>query len=346
VHNSCCHLTLFLLKGITVPIIKLWAKWFRQGLEMLLFGSLLILSLIILYFGAEFALEASEKVGLYFGLSHLTIGLLIVGFGTSLPEFFVSHISSFRGHYSLALGNVLGSNVANLFLIMGLAGVLVPLGLKAAEIRTQLGLHLGLTVLLAWALSGGKYDWTRGLPLGIFFLVYLHRIWVQMKRTRAMANEEEKNHEKLPIKTWMELLVGFVFLYGGGELLVYSGSHLGKQMGISEFVLSAIVVAFGTSLPELITAILACYKKKDVNLITGNVIGSNIFNVSFVLSGIAPYGFYLEGSYFVELGVLLCAGVFLLLMSLFKFDFKRASGVLFLAGYLGMVTYWIRHITD
>lgn len=308
---------------------------------MLLQVLLLVISIIALYYGAEFALESAEKIGRFFGLSPLVIGLLIVGFGTSLPEFFVSQLASARGHSPMALGNIVGSNVANLFLILGVSGVMTRLYITSDAIKSQLLVHIVLTFILTITLFQTGLVWWTALMLLAFFVFYLWNTFREMKRDRHLREDEESEKEAIHLITIGLLVLGFALLYGGGELLVYSGTNLGELMGVSPYVISAVFVAFGTSFPELVTAILACVKKKNTDLITGNIIGSNIFNVSFVLMSLYPYQIKFDTTYKFELGLLIFASFFLAALSFLKKNFNKFSGVLFLSGYIGAVYYWI-----
>ena len=297
---------------------------------------LLILSLVILYFGAEFALSGAEKVGKYFGLSPLVIGLVIVGFGTSLPEFFVSQISCWGGHPEIALGNIVGSNIANLFLIMGISGLLTELHLSKPEMKEQMVWHLVLTLLLIFVLTRDSFSAFSASFLAVFFFVYMGKTYRKMKKDK-ISEKVDPNRGRLPAMVIVKLILGFAFLYGGGELLVVSGSKLGRLLGIKEYVISAIFVAFGTSLPELITALIACWKKKDADLITGNIIGSNIFNVAFVLASLGGYTMVFDRTFNFEIMVLLGASLFLLLLAALKKNFFRFSGGAFLLVYAGVI---------
>jgi cation:H+ antiporter len=308
---------------------------------MLLQVLLLVISIIALYYGAEFALESAEKIGRFFGLSPLVIGLLIVGFGTSLPEFFVSQLASYRGQSPMALGNIVGSNVANLFLILGVSGLMTRLYITSDAIRSQLLVHIALTIVLTITLAQSGLIWWTALMLFGFFVFYLWNTFREMKRDRHLREDEESEEEAIHLLTFGVLILGFALLYGGGELLVYSGTNLGQLMGVSPFVISAVFVAFGTSFPELVTAVLACVKKKNTDLITGNIIGSNVFNVSFVMMSLFPYNIQYDTTYKVELGLLIFAAFYLATLSFVKKNFNWLSGGIFLSGYFGAVYYWI-----
>lgn len=304
---------------------------------------LLALAIIMLYYGAEFALESAEKIGLALGLSPLVIGLLIVGFGTSLPEFFVSQLACLRGESPIALGNIVGSNIANLFLILGVSGVMVKLHVSRPEIKIQFILHLVLTGLLVFVLFQDRiYPWAAAL-FGSFFVFYLYDTFKQMLKQRHTGHMEDAHEaDKIHWKEYVMLLIGFVFLYFGGELLVKSGSALAALAGVDSFVISAVFVAFGTSFPELVTAIMACRKGKNTDIITGNIIGSNIFNVAFVLASCSFYDIPIKQSFAVEAGLLIFASLFLLGLAYSKRFFGRFSGIVFLACYVLAVLSWVK----
>jgi len=316
---------------------------------MLLQVLFLLLSFVILYFGAEWTLNSAEKVGEFFDLSPLVIGLLIIGFGTSLPELFVSHIAAMSGHPEIALGNVVGSNVANLFLILGLSGILVPLHVFKVEFRQQIFFHLALTAALAIVLSQNYLTPWSALGLGVFFVLYIYLSYKQMTKSRVKAPAKvglvdippiSKRKPVSPVE-FLKLIFGFTLLWAGGKLLVESGSKLGMMWGLSDYVISAVVVALGTSFPELVTAFFACYKKKDTDLILGNIIGSNVFNVAFVLGSLSFYNIELIPDFKVEIIALFVGSLVLLGLAMRKMNFFKVAGVFFLICYAGMVYYWL-----
>lgn len=302
---------------------------------------LFLLSFFLLYFGANFALDGAEKLGKKLGLSNLVIGLLIVGFGTSLPEFFVSQVAAFKGSSGIALGNIVGSNISNLFLIMGGAALLVPLHLKRKDLWEQSLFHIAVTVLMILVLIPSKFNWIGTIILFSFFAVYLYFTFLRMNQQKKLDDTQIPDKVHLSALTLVKLFLGFVLLYFGGDYLVSSGVFLGQAMGINEYVLSAIFVAFGTSFPEFITSLLACLRKKDVDLITGNIIGSNIFNISFVLGSIGIYNMDVSQNFFYEFVALSFACLYLAFMSWKKWDFNWKSGLIFLMCYIGMVIYWV-----
>lgn len=310
---------------------------------MILQVILLIISIAMLYFGANFALEAAEKIGLSFGLSPLVIGLLIVGFGTSLPEFFVSHIAIMDGTPEIAFGNIIGSNVANLFLILAISGIMAPLYILRKEIRIQFILHLILTLIVFYLLMLPRLAPWGGGVLAVFFSFFIFDTFKQMLKQRQLSDEKNMSEaEKVHLKDYLFLLIGFILLYFGGDVLVGSGSKIAEFLGVSSYIISAIFIALGTSFPELITSIMACLKKKNTDIITGNIIGSNIFNIAFILGSISIYNIEITHDFKIEMIVLTVASIFLLALNLFKKNFGRISGIVFLSFYLFSIFNWTK----
>tara|TARA_Y100000768_G_scaffold388980_1_gene389614 strand:- start:15120 stop:16121 length:1002 start_codon:yes stop_codon:yes gene_type:complete len=312
---------------------------YRQRNTVLIPVLILILSIVILYFGAEFSLEGSEKVGLKLGMSPLAIGMLLVGFGTSLPEFFVGHIAAARGEIGIALGSLIGSNIANMLLILGICGLFTKIPSGGKPMRNQFIVHFALGFTLWFVLSQSKLDILSASPLiGICF-VYLFMLYRDFRNEPPIeANQDIGNIPKLVIK----MMAGFGMLYLGGELLVKSGTDLGLMMGIDSYIISAIFIAFGTSFPELVTSLIACFKKKDTELILGNIVGSNLFNCAFILGSLGIYEYPLEGGFHYELVALIGGAGFLVLVSLLGRSFYRASAIFFLGGYAFMVGHWVK----
>ncbi len=309
---------------------------------MLLQIFLLLLSVLLLYYGAEFSLESAEKIGLYLGLSPLVIGLLIIGFGTSLPEFFVSQLATIKGNSSIALGNIVGSNVANIFLILGLSSVLTNLYINTKEIFEQLVFHLVLTFLAFFIFTRKEYNFAMSLLLWIFFFTYLVFTYVDMRKKRKeRILHVDKIEEKIHVKDFLFLFLGFFLLYLGGDLLVDAGSSISRFFGVSEYMISVIFVAFGTSFPEFVTSVMTCVRKKNTDLILGNILGSNIFNLSFVLSSIGHSSFLIKQNFVPEFSLLLFVSLFFIILYYLKRPISRFVGFFFLCCYSAMVYYWI-----
>ena len=307
---------------------------------MLIQVLILMISIAALYLGAEWILEEAEKIGRSLNLSPLIIGLLLIGFGTSLPELFVAHLACLREESEVALGNIVGSNVANLFLIMGVAGLFSPLSFLEKDIKMQLLMHLIITALLTGVLFFIGIGPLSFFILAFFFCLYLWFTYSQMSGETQVINETEVR--KISVLEVSKLIFGLGLLYFGGKFLISSGSKLAIFVGISTYTVSAIFMALGTSFPELVTALIASFRKKDVNLITGNILGSNIFNVAFVMGGLGFYDISFDIDFRFEIASLWMAAIFLVILSLLKKNFVWVHGLVFLGIYTLMVCYWIR----
>lgn len=302
---------------------------------------MLIASVVILYFGAEFSLDASEKVGNKLGLSPLIVGMLLIGFGTSLPEFFVGHIAGIQGKAGIAVGSLVGSNIANMFLILGVSGFIAKMNLSHPSLKHQLMVHLGLGFILWFVLTRSVLDVFTAAPLILLCGFYLYLLFLDFKKDKDRESDKEKEDFN-PGIVFFKLFGGFGMLYLGGELLVKSGSDLCNLLGISEYIVSAIFIAFGTSFPELVTSVMAVAKKKDTDLIVGNIVGSNLFNCAFILGSLGIYEFKLTDNFSVEIYSLLFGAAVLLLLGLIKKPLSKLTSVIFLGTYLGIVGYWLK----
>ena len=301
---------------------------------MLTQALILVVSTATLAVGAELTLSSSEKIGRRLGLSPFAIGLLLIGFGTSLPELIVSHMAVWKNTPQIALGNIVGSNTANLFLILGIAGLITPLPLSSEGTKTQLLLHIFITILLTLTLLYLGIGIPSLLISAVFFGIYL-------KLTLRHKSSAPNTSAPIRIPTILYLVLGILLLYFSGDFLVSSGTALAESLGISPYVVSAVFVAFGTSFPELVTAIMTCLKKRDTALITGNIIGSNIFNVAFVLGGLGVYTIPIENKFKVELAALMAASLLLLALYLLKKKINQVIGGIFLITYTAIVFYWM-----
>lgn len=316
---------------------------------MLLAFGFIAAAIVILYFGAEITLESAEKVGKRLGLSPLTIGMLLVGFGTSLPEFFVGHIAGIRGQPGIAMGSLIGSNIANMFLILGICGMFARLNVQGKSLREHLFVHLSLAFVLVFVLNQSKLNLITASPLLGLLLVYLYFIYKDMKRMKENrdsaslvadpgAPKVKKSDTAILV---LKMNFGFGLLYVGGELLVKGGTDFGLAIGISEYIISAIFIAFGTSFPELVTAAMAAYRKKDTDIIIGNIVGSNLFNCAFILGSLGIYEFNIDQSFKMELVALFIGSIVLVVLNFIKRDLYRFVGVLFFCLYLASVGHWL-----
>ena len=238
---------------------------------------LFVVGLVALFFGGEFLVRGASAVARHFRLSPMVIGLTIVGFGTSAPEMLVSVQAALAGQPGIAIGNVLGSNISNILLILGFSAALAPLVIDAKKLWRDFGFMLGSAALIWWMLADGIISRIDGLVLVAGILAYL-----AMTLMTAKVDQRDDNPLMVQWKAWGYTLLGLVVLVIGARLLVDSATEIARAVGISEAVIGLTIVAVGTSLPELATSIVATIRKQT-EIAVGNVVGSNIFNTLSIL---------------------------------------------------------------
>ena len=255
---------------------------------MILQGILIAVGFVLLIKGADWLVTGASALAKKYNVPDLVIGLTIVAFGTSTPELVVNTVASFQQHSDIVYGNILGSNIVNLFLILGVAGLIYPITVHTNTVRKEIPVSVLAVVVLYFLSNGilldGSNVLTRldGLILLAFFGAFLYYIFVQMKADR-------NDPESLSIKNltgWkISLLIigGLAGLVFGGKIVVDNAIKIATEMGISEKIIGLTIIAVGTSLPELMTSVVAAMKKNS-DIAIGNVIGSNIFNILFILS--------------------------------------------------------------
>lgn len=308
---------------------------------------LLIIGFVALILGANWLVDGATSVGIRAKLSPLIIGLTIVAFGTSLPELIINVFSCFKGSSGLAIGNIIGSNIMNILLILGVASVIYPIDVSKISIKRDIPAGF-LATLALWLMANDFFvgdahtiNWIEGLCLLLMAGGYLY---LTMIKNETPSTEVEAVQIPMPWgKTIFFLIIGIMGLYLGGELVSKNAQIIAKAWGMSEAMIGLTVVAMATSLPELITSIVAA-TKKNAGIAIGNVLGSNILNIFVVLgiSGlITPLQF--DNQLNVTLLFLFAANF---LMTLFVFTGKgrklsRIEGVLMLFAFFGFMTYTI-----
>jgi len=242
----------------------------------------LILGLIILILGGEFLVKGSVALAVRMKVSMVVIGLTVVSFATSAPELIVSVYSALTGHPDMALGNVIGSNIANISLVLGLTTLLFPLAFQKRLYKFDVPVMLFASILFGvFLFTNSTLETWEGLVFVSLLVVLTSYLISRSRKEEKLKEPSDKDKMPLP-KLLIYLCSGAICLYLGSRLLVDSASGLARIMGLSERVISVSIVAFGTSVPELAASIIAAFKKeKDLSI--GNLIGSNIFNVFAVL---------------------------------------------------------------
>jgi cation:H+ antiporter len=303
----------------------------------------LILGLIALFIGAEGLIRGASALALRVGITPLVVGLTVVAFGTSTPELVVSLKAALIGNSSISLGNVVGSNIANIALILGIAAMIRPLDVHANVIRREIPIMIGLSILLIVLLLDRELSLIDGI---IFVAGIITYTIVNISMARKEKNAEVENEFKEGLKTKLGVSVSIVFVVGGlglmilgANLFVTSAISIAKTIGVSDAIIGLTIVAIGTSLPELITSIVASYKNES-DIAIGNVVGSNIFNILGIL-GITALVIPLstEGISYIDFGVMLFTAMILLPLSKTGFRISRLEGILLLTGYIIYIYY-------
>lgn len=309
---------------------------------------LLILGFVILIKGADWLVEGAVSIARTFNISELAIGLTIVAFGTSAPELIVNVMSSIEGYNELSYGNIIGSNNFNLLFILGISGIIYPLAVQRQTVRYEIPMSLLCAVILFFLVNdkmlyGGESMLTRfdSLILLILFAGFLYYIYKSMS---AEPTGVEDTRVLLP--TWKSVLfivLGLTGLVFGGKLVVDQAVIMAKSFGLSEKFIGLTIVACGTSLPELATSVVAAIKK-NTDIAIGNVIGSNIFNILFILgiTGMIQPIPYNEVMNF-DIGVLVVGtiGLYIFMFTLKHKMLDRWEAILMLASYFVYLAYLI-----
>lgn len=237
-----------------------------------------VLGLVGLFVGGEFLIRGAVALARRLGVSPLVIGLTIVGFGTSAPELLVSVQAAFAGSPDIALGNVLGSNIANILLILGIAAVAAPMTMKFAHLKRDFAVLIGSTVVLWAMLLSGTLSRLDGLLLLTGLAVYL---WLSFRAPEPQPEHHQSRPMAL-VPALLLLVAGLAALMVGANLLVDSATEIARALGISEAVIALTIVAIGTLLPELATSVMAA-RRGQSDIAVGNIVGSNIFNILGIL---------------------------------------------------------------
>lgn len=312
--------------------------------------ALFAIGLGVLVYGAEWLVRGASSLARTYGISPLVIGLTIVAFGTSTPELVVSLIAALTGSTEIAIGNVVGSNIANILLILGVSATLMPLVVARSTVWKEIPFALlamvlvlifGSDVYLDGAISNtiGRVE---GLTLIGIFLIFMYYIVSLAQAGHTDASIEEK--EKLTtIASLFYIVLGLIGLVAGGRILVQEAVQLSTSMGLSEAVIGLTIVAVGTSLPELATSVVAALRKES-DIAVGNIVGSNIFNVFWILGLTAVIAPLPVGPGFLIDALVGIFTTFLLFGIMFigtRHTIDRWQGVGFIALYVGYVGYLI-----
>ena len=312
---------------------------------------MLLAGLALILFGANWLVDGSSSIAKRFGISEFVIGLTIVGIGTSSPEMVVSFMSSLQGKADMAIGNIVGSNIFNTLMILGITALVAPMAITKNNLKRDIPLNIVVTVLLIilgmnFTLFGKGQDQISRLDGAILLAVFAWYLWTSFKSDQGdTADEEGIKEYKTGISVLM-IVAGLAGLIFGGRLFVNSATELAKMFGVSDKFIAITVMAAGTSMPELATCVVAAHKGRG-QLALGNVLGSNISNILLILGGaslIAPLSF--NGMTPVDLGLILISAI-IIFASAFMFkkrEIDRYEGAIFLLLEAGYMWYLIANI--
>lgn len=303
----------------------------------------ILVGFVLLIKGADFLVNGSVKIAKRFHVSEIIIGLTIVSIGTSMPEMIVSVTSGMGGHNDMAIGNIIGSNLCNLLLILGITALVRPIVFQKETKHIEIPIALVSTILLLILCNNagsviGRAEGIILLACFVCFIVYTIYMGVkEARKNKEESTEKEVILEKYGVlKAVMLIIIGIVALKIGGDLVVNNATDIARLLHISEKTISLTIIAIGTSLPELVTSIVAAIRKEN-DIAIGNIIGSNIFNILFILgisSVVTPISY--STAYNIDFAVLIASTI---LLAAFPFIGKkdtmtRANGAIFLIAYI------------
>lgn len=279
---------------------------------------ILLAGLLLILFGANWLVDGSSSIAKRFGISEFVIGLTIVGIGTSTPEMVVSFLSALQGKADMAIGNVVGSNIFNTLMILGVTALIAPLTITKSNLKRDIPLNIAVTVLLIvlgmnFTLFGKGQDQLCRLDGAILLALFAWYLWKSFKSDKGEdGKEEEGMKEYTPLVSVLFIIAGLAGLIFGGRLFVNSATELARMFGVSDKFIAITIMAAGTSMPELATCVVAAMKGRG-QLALGNILGSNISNILLILGGaalISPLSF--NGMTTVDLGLILISSIFIL----------------------------------
>lgn len=301
---------------------------------------LLALGFAMLVKGADWFVDGACGIAEKFRIPQLIIGLTIVAMGTSAPEAAVSITAAAKGSADITIGNIVGSNIMNVLVILGLSAAIVPLAVAKSTVRIEIPFLIVITGLLYLLGMDGTISFLDGVILVLFFIAYLVYLIYMAKKHPEDVEEEQSKHLSIG-KALLLTVIGLALVILGSDFAVDAATELARIFGMSERLIGLTIVALGTSLPELFTSVTAA-RKGNADIAIGNIVGSNVFNILFVVglsSLIVPVPF--AASFLIDTVIAVAAVVFLLLVCFRKLKMPRWSGFAMLVGYAAYLAYLI-----
>jgi len=297
---------------------------------------LLIAGIVVVLKGADWLTNGAVGLATKLGISQIVIGLTIVAIGTSMPEFFVSVVSAIKGTPDLAVGNIIGSNIFNVLLIVGVAAIVSPISIQRTTVRRDIPIAIVASIMLMVMMLDGTVSRMDALVLFVTFIAF---IWITLRGSKNGLQEVSPKKVMGTAKSIFFILIGLVGLVLGSNIFVDNASSLAHGWGISDAVIGLTIVAGGTSLPELATSAVAA-RKGDSGIAIGNVLGSNVFNILMILglTGlISPMN--VQGITCVDMAVMVISMALFWLLSFTKLRIERWEGGVLIACFLGYIAW-------
>lgn len=312
---------------------------------------ILISGLVMILLGANWLVDGSSSIAKRFGISEFVIGLTIVGIGTSTPEMVVSFLSSLQGKADMAIGNIVGSNIFNTMMILGVTALIAPMKITDSNMKKDIPLNIIVTLVLIllgmnMTLFGVGENALSRIDGIILLLIFAWYLWTSFTKDNTDSEEEEGIKEYTPAISAILIIAGLASLIIGGRLFVDSATSLARMFGVSDKFIAITVMAAGTSMPELATCAVAALKGRG-QLALGNILGSNISNILLILGGAAlinPLSF--SGMTYIDLGTLTISSIFIL-FSAYAFrkrSLDRFEGTILLLMEAGYMWYLISNL--
>lgn len=297
---------------------------------------LLVVGFVMLVKGADWFVDGTAGIAEKFGIPQLVVGLTIVAMGTSAPEAAVSITAALKGNAGITIGNVVGSNILNILIILGITGVITSVAIQKSTLVVEIPFMLVITgVLIAMGMTGNSINRIEGVILWVLFLVYLGYLFILAKKGTQDESTEERSIPKLLFLA----VAGGIIVVWGSDVTVDAATTIAEIMGLSQRFIGLTIVALGTSLPELVTSVTAA-RKGNADIAIGNIVGSNIFNILFVIGTsalIIPVVF--ESGFVIDTTIAILAGVLLWVSVAKKKLLTRPWGIVMLISYAAYFVY-------
>lgn len=305
---------------------------------MMLHVLLLTVGFVFLVKGADWFVEGAAGIAKKLGIPQLVIGLTIVAMGTSMPEAAVSITSALSGSAGISIGNVVGSNILNILIILGITAVLTNVRIQKTTFRYEIPFMIGITIILmAFGITGNQTTFLEGILFWLLFLIFLGYLFVISKKGSVQDEEEIK---ELPLwKGVLGIIIGGILVVKGSDFAVEGATEIARYFGMSERFIGLTIVAFGTSLPELVTSVTAA-RRGNADIAIGNIVGSNIFNILFVIGTTAlicnvPF----DQKFVIDTIVAIFSGVLLWAGTIRYKELRKNCGIVMLLCYAGYFIY-------